>query len=136
MKKIIVIILVLVLSLSLCACYGDTGTYVNEAGEQVEANHGEVVVDIANADYTITKIDFAATRVSNSSSDYIYLVTAQSEAHIVVFTVNTERYARWNVGDTFSGDLIGKYYTSYDKVFVEMVIGDDAFDVKWYGEVE
>ena len=133
MKKFFALILSLVVVLSLCAC---SGTYTNESGETVEVEDGEVVLSVPTADYIITKIDVVATRTSNTYTDYTYMATVQSDEYIITINVGPEQYARWNVGDTISGELIGKYDASHVAIMANLIINDSSYSVRWYGKVE
>ncbi len=129
MKKFFAMILVLAMALSLCAC----GSYVDENGNHVEVENGEIVLELSD-EFTVTKLDESTYYVSNHGTRHDYTAVLKGDEYAVVVDVSVEQYACWEIGDTISGAVVSKYDAGYQRPVAHITIGEETFNVSWYGK--
>lgn len=130
MKRFFVFALVLALMFALCAC--STGKMVVD-GQEITVKNNETVV-VASGDFTITRIDACSSRSQSMNVKYDYIVTAKSNSYTVVFIVDAEHYAKWDIGTVVSGTVTKSWDAAMERFDADIQCGEHKFTVQWCGE--
>ena len=130
MKRFFIFALVIALMFALCAC--STGKMVVD-GKELTVKDNESVV-VASGDFTITRLDVCSSRGQTVLVAYDYIVTAKSNSYTVVFIVDAEHYAKWDIGTVISGTITKSWNASMDRFDADIHCDEHEFSVQWCGE--
>ena len=130
MKRFFIFALILVLMFALCAC--SKGTTVVD-GQEVTVKNGESVA-VASGDFTITRIDVCASRGQTMHINYDYIITAKNDIYTMVFIVDAEYYAQWEIGTVVNGTITKSWDAAMERFDTRFLCNKHEFTVQWCGE--
>ena len=128
MKRFICVVLVMVLALSLCAC----GAKRDYQGNPVEGENGDVVLEYTG-EFTLSKIDKSDYYGSGAGHRTEFTAVISNDEYSALIVINAEQYTLWTDGDVITGTLKACIVSGYHRPQADFYIGEENFDVYWYG---
>ena len=128
MNRFVCFVLVMVLALSLCAC----GAKRDYQGNPVEGDNGDVVFEYTG-EFTLSKIDKSDYYSSGSGHRTDYTAVISNDEYSALISIHAEQYTLWTDGDTVTGTLKATIISGYPYPQAGFWIGENRFDVDWYG---